>query len=133
MQVNLNEILIALIGIVFTGVIIPLVRTVFVWIKEKTKNEALKSAIEEARVVADGVVAGLGANVVEGLKQKNEDGKLTADEAKQVMETAVGQFLCDLSERSLEVIETNADDVAEFISNLIEQRLAVYKKEGEMK
>ena len=128
MQVNLTEILIALIGIVFTGVIIPLVRAVFVWLKEKTQNEALKSAIEEAQVVADGVVAGLRANVVEGLKQKNKDGRLTADEAKQLMEMAIGQFLCDLSERSLEVIERNADDVAEFISNLIEQRLAVYKK-----
>lgn len=128
MQVNLTEIIIALIGIVFTGVIIPLVRVVFVWLKEKTQNEALKSAIEEAQIVADGVVAGLGANVVEGLKQKNEDGRLTADEAMQVMETAIGQFMCDLSERSLEVIEKNADDVAEFISNLIEQRLAVYKK-----
>ena len=128
MQVNLTEILIALIGIVFTGVIIPLVRAVFVWLKEKTQNEALKSAIEEAQIVADGVVAGLGANVVDGLKQKNEDGRLTADEAKQVMETAIGQFLSNLSERSLEVIERNADDVAEFISNLIEQRLTVYKK-----
>jgi tryptophanyl-tRNA synthetase len=128
MQVNLTEILIALIGIVFTGVIIPLVRAVFVWLKEKTQNEALKSAIEEAQVVADGVVASLGANLVEDLKKKNEDGRLTTEEAKQVMETAIGQFLCDLSERSLEVIESNADDVAEFISNLIEQRLAAYKK-----
>ena len=131
MQVNITDIIIALIGIAFTGVIIPLVRAAFVWLKEKTQNEALMSAIEEAQVVADGVVAGLGANVVEGLKRKNEDGRLTADEAVQVMETAIGQFLCNLSERSLEVIESNADDVAEFISNMIEQRLTVYKKGGQ--
>ena len=128
MQINGTEILIALVGLMFTGVIIPLVRAAFVWLKERTQNEALKSAIEEAQMVADGVVAGLGANVVDGLKAKNEDGKLSSQEAKEVMEAAIGQFLCDLSNRSLEVIESNADDVAEYIANLIESRLALSKK-----
>lgn len=128
MQVNLTEIVIALIGIVFTGVIIPLSRAGFAWLKEKTESEALKSAIDEAQTVADGVVAGLQQNVVEGLKAGNADGKLTADEAREVMDLAIGQFLCDLSEKSLEVIEANANDTAQFIANLIEQRLALYKK-----
>ncbi len=128
MQMNITQIVIALIGILFTGVITPLVRAAFVWLKEKTKNEALKSAIEEAQMVADGVVAALGANMVQGLKESSADGKLTAEEAREVMETAIGQFLCDLSERSLEVIEQNADDAAVFISNMIEHRLALYKK-----
>jgi len=129
MQVNITEIIIALIGVVFTGVVIPLVKAAFDWLKEKTRSEALKSAIEEARTVADGVVAGLQANVVEGLKVKSADGKLTADEAAEVMDMAIGQFLCDISEKSLEIIERNADDAAQFIANLIEQRLSVYKKE----
>lgn len=130
MEVNLTEILIAIIGIIFTGVIIPLVRAAFVWLKEKTDNEALKRALDEAQTVADGVVAGLQVNVVEGLKAKNADGKLTADEAKEVLSTAIGNFLGNLSEKSLEVIENNADDASQFIANLIEQRLNLYKKEG---
>lgn len=129
MQINLTEIIIALIGIVFTGVVIPLSRAAFAWLREKTQNEALKSAIEEAQTVADGVVAALQTNVVEGLKAGNADGKLTVDEAREVMDMAIGQFLCDLSEKSLEIIEQNADDAAQFIANLIEQRLALYKKE----
>lgn len=128
MQINLTEIIIALIGIVFTGVVIPLSRAAFAWLREKTQNEALKSAIEEAQTVADGVVAALQTNVVEGLKAGNADGKLTVDEAREVMDMAIGQFLCDLSEKSLEIIEQNADDAAQFIANLIEQRLALYKK-----
>ena len=128
MELNLTEILIALVGIVFTGVIIPLVRAVFVWLRERTQNEALLSAIQEARMVADGVVAGLQVNIVEGLKEKSPDGKLTPEEAKEIMEVAIGQFLCDLSSRALAVIESNADDAAEYIANLIESRLALSKK-----
>lgn len=128
MQVNLTEITIALIGIVFTGAIIPLSKAGFAWLKEKTQSEALKSAITEAQTVADGVVAGLQQNVVEGLKAGNADGKLTADEAREVMDTAIGQFVNDLSAKSLKVIEANADDAAQFIANMIEQRLAIYKK-----
>ena len=79
-------------------------------------------------MVADGVVAALSANVVEGLKEKNADGKLSAQEAKEIMEVAIGQFLCDLSSRSLAFIEDNADDAAEYIANLIESRLALSKK-----
>ena len=79
-------------------------------------------------MVADGVVAALQTNVVEGLKAGNTDGKLTVDEAREVMDMAIGQFLCDLSEKSLEAIDQNADDVAQFIANIIEQRLSLYKK-----
>lgn len=128
MHINLTEIIIALIGIVFTGVVIPLSRAGFAWLKEKTQSEALRSAIDEAQTVADGVVAGLQSNVVEGLKLGNVDGKLTLDEAKEVMDMAIDQFLCDLSEKSLELIEQNSDDAAQFIANMIEQRLALYKK-----
>lgn len=128
MQVNLTEIIIALIGIVFTGVVIPLSRAAFAWLKEKTQSEALRCAIDEAQTVADGVVAALQVNVVEGLKTGNADGKLTMDEAREVMDVAIGQFLCDISEKSLEVIEHNADDAAQFIANMIEQRLTLYKR-----
>jgi hypothetical protein len=128
MQVNLTEILIAIIGIIFTGVLIPLVRVGFVWLREKTDNEGLLTAITEAEKVADYVVAGIKANVVDGLKEKSADGKLTADEARLVMDTAIYQFGKDLSQRSLDVIEANADSLTDFIANLIESRLAVSKK-----
>jgi hypothetical protein len=128
MQVNLTEILIAIIGIIFTGVLIPLVRVAFKWLREKTTNEGLLTAITEAEKVADYVVAGIKASVVDGLKEKNGDGKLTADEARQVMDTAIYLFGRDLSQRSLDVIEANTESTAKFIANLIESRLAVSKK-----
>jgi hypothetical protein len=128
MQVNLTEILIAIIGIIFTGAIIPLVRIGFKWLKEKTKNEGLLSALNEAEKVADGVVAGMAVNVVEGLKAMNTDGKLTVSEARIVMKQATAIFMADISERSLSVINANSDITANYIANLIESRLAVSKK-----
>ncbi len=130
MQINFTEVIIALIGIVFTGVIIPLVKAAFDWLKEKTQNEALSSALEEAKQIADGIVAGLSANLVEGLKEKSEDGKLTSSEAKAVMDEGIRRFLCDVSEKTLNVIENNADDISAYIGNLIESRLVILKDQG---
>jgi hypothetical protein len=128
MEINLTEVIIALIGLVFTCVITPLMAAGFKWLKGRTKNEALRSALDEAQKVADYVVAALQANVVDGLKAKNADGKLTADEAKAVMDQAVENFVMNLSQRSLEVLQENADDITTYITALLEARLAALKK-----
>ena len=129
MGIDLTEIVVTMIGLVMSAVIVPLVRAAFVWLKGKTQNEALVSAIAEAEKVAEGVVAGLQATVVAGLKQKSTDGKLSADDAKEVAGMAVGMFLSDLSSRSLQVLEHNADDLSAFIRNMIEAKLAVLKSQ----
>ncbi len=130
MQIDVTQIIIAGVGLVFTAVIVPLIRAAFEWLKGRTKNEALKAALEEAKSVADGVVASLQATVVDGLKEKSADGKLSADEALEVADRAVEMFLSDISERSLCLLEENADDVTAWIGNLIESRLAQLKKQG---
>ena len=130
MQIDVTQIIIAGVGLVFTAVIVPLVKAAFEWLKGKTNNEALKAALEEAQAVADGVVASLQATVVDGLKEKSADGKLSADEAMEVADRAVEMFLSDISERSLTLLEDNADDVTAWIGNLIESRLAQLKKQG---
>lgn len=128
MQVNGTDIVIAVVGLVFSAVIIPLIRAAFGWLKGKTRSEALRMAMDEAQRVADNVVAGLQANVVNGLKERSEDGKLTMDDAREVADMAVDMFISDLSAGSLAVIEDNADDVAQYISNLIEARLLSTKQ-----
>jgi hypothetical protein len=128
MQIDVTQIIIAGVGVVFTAVIVPLVKAAFEWLKGKTKNEAMKSALEEAGAVADNVVASLQATVVDGLKEKSADGKLSADDAMEIADRAVEMFLSDISERSLTLLEDNADDVTAYISNLIESRLAQLKK-----
>ena len=129
MQIDLTQIIIAVVGLLFTAVLVPLVKAAFEWLKGKTKNEALKAALNEAQTVADQVVASLQAGVVDALKAKSGDGKLSADDAREVADMAVEMFLSDISARSLELLENNADDITAYISNLIESRLFQLKKQ----
>lgn len=125
-----TQIVITAVGLVFSAVVIPLVKAAFAWIKEKTHNEELYAALDEAQTVADQVVAGLNATVVGELKAKSADGRLSVDEAKEVAQKALNMFLSDLSARSLAVLENNADDLAAYVRNLLEARL-FYLKGGE--
>ena len=127
-ELDLTQIVIAIIGLVFTGVLIPLSKAGFEWLKNKTQNEAIKAALNEAEIIAKNVVMSLQQTVVDGLKEKSADGKLTTEEIRDVAEIAFDMFISDISSKSLEVIENNADDISTYIANLIESRLFQIKK-----
>ncbi len=128
MQINVTEIVISVMGIVFTAVIIPLTKAAFAWLRERTRSEALLCALDEAEAVADNVVASLQASLVEGLKEKSTDGKLSADDVKMVAAKSFDMFVSDLSAKSLEIIANSADDIGAYVRNLIEARLLAMKK-----
>ncbi len=123
-----TQIVIAAAGLLFSVVIIPLVKAAFAWLMSKTENEAILTALNEARTVADNVVASLKATLVDGLKAKSMDGKLSADEAREVAEKAMNMFISDLSARSAEVLSSNADDLTAYVSNLLEARLLALRE-----
>lgn len=128
MQIDVTQLIIAAAGLVFSAVIIPLVKAAFTWLKGKTENEAMQAALCEAQQLADTVVAGLQQTVVEGLKKRSADGKLTADDAREVADLAVEMFLSGLSARSLALLEDNAGDIIAYVSNLLEARLLRLKE-----
>lgn len=128
MQIDWTQIVIAAAGLMFSAVIIPLVRAAFIWLKGKTENEALQAALSEAQAVADTVVASLQQTVVQGLRQRAEDGRLSADDAREVADLAVERFLSDLSAKSLTLLEDNADDIIAYAANLLEARLLRLKE-----
>ena len=128
MQIDWTQLIIAAAGLVFSAVIIPLVKAAFTWLKGKTENEALQSALGEAQSLADNVVASLQQTVVEGLKKRSTDGKLTADDAREVADLAVEMFLSDLSAKSLALLEDNAGDIIAYVRNLLEARLLRLKE-----
>jgi hypothetical protein len=66
--------------------------------------------------------------MVDGLKAKSADGKLSAAEAQEVTKKAMRMFLSDLSQRSLEVLGSNADDISAYVGNLLEARLLALKE-----
>ena len=126
--VDWTQLIIAAVGLVFSAIIIPLVKVAFEWLKGKTHNEALQSALSEAQALADTIVASLQQTVVEGLKAKSKDGKLTAVEAKQVYEMAVNRFLSEFSAKSTTLLENNAKDFIQFVTDLLEARLLRLKE-----
>ncbi len=128
MQIDVTQLIIAAAGLVFSAVIIPLVKAAFTWLKGKTENEALQAALGEAQALADTVVASLQQTVAEGLKERSTDGKLTADDAREVADLAVEMFLSDLSAKSLALLEDNAGDIIAYVSNLLEARLLRLKE-----
>jgi hypothetical protein len=123
-----SEIVIAAVGLVFSAVVLPLVKAAFTWLKSRTENEAVQTALDEAKTVADNVVASLKATMVDGLKAKSADKKLSAAEAQEVTKKAMRMFLSDLSQRSLEVLGSNADDISAYVGNLLEARLLALKE-----
>ena len=128
MQIDITQMVIAAAGLIFSAVVIPLVKAAFSWLKSKTENEALLAALGEAQTVADNVVAGLQQTVVQELKEKSADGKLSADDAREVADTAVEMFLNDISAKSQALIEKNADDIIAYMSRLMEARLLRLKE-----
>lgn len=128
MQINITEIVISIVGIVFSAVIIPLTKAAFSWIRERTRSEALLTAMDEAEAVADNVVASLQASLVEGIKAKSADGKLSADDVRTVAAKAFDMFVSDLSAKSLAVIADSADDIGAYVRNLIEARLLASRR-----
>ena len=123
-----SEFAVAAVGLLFSVVVIPLVKAAFAWLMSKTENEAILMALDESKAVADNVVASLKSSLVDGLKAKSADGKLSAAEAGEVTKKAMDMFFADLSSKSLEVLTCNADDISAYVSNLLEARLLALRE-----
>lgn len=128
MEIDITEVVVAVISLIFTCVIVPVMAAVFKWLRSKTKNEALVTALSEAETIATNVVSSLQTNVVEALKIASEDGKLSDQEVSGIRKKALDMFLSDLSKQSYDVINKNAVDIAVWVQNLIETRLLAIKK-----
>lgn len=126
-MVDWTEVLIAGVGILFTAIIIPLAKAAFDWLKGKTKNEAIQSALSEAEKIADQTVLGLKQTLVDGLKAAHADGKLTAEEITTVSGKALSLFVDSVSVKTIETLDANIEDVEGYIKNLIESRIAKLK------
>lgn len=123
MEIDITEVIVATISLIFTCVIVPVMAAVFKWLRSKTKNEALVTALSEAETIATNVVSSLQTNVVEALKTASMDGKLSDQEVTEIRKKALDMFLSDLSKQSYNVINANADDIGAWVQNLFEKRL----------
>ena len=126
----LVKVIISIIGVVTATVIPILTKAAFAWLKEKAGliqeqklSTALVSALDEAEIVAGNVVAGLQATLVYQLREKSKDGTLSKKDVALITQTAFESFTSDISAKSYELLENNADNIMAAVGNLIEKKL----------
>jgi len=122
--------IISIIGIVTATVIPILTKVAFAWLKEKAGliqeqklSTALVMALDEAEIVAGNVVAGLEATLVYQLREKSKDGTLSKKDIELITQTSFESFKSDISAKSYELLENNADNIMAAVGNLIEKKL----------
>ena len=73
------------------GLAMALMVKAFVWLKGKTDHEKVKNIITIIEDAVDGVMATLSDAVIADLQAKSADGKLTMEEAKEVVDMIVAK------------------------------------------
>ena len=69
-------------------------------------------------------------DIVDGLKEKSEDGKLTEEEILEIRRTVLDTVKNTLSEESKEVLSKFVGDLDEFVLVLVEQKFNKLKRDG---
>ena len=91
-------------------------------IKNTALRSALDNAITDAKSVVDSAVIAANQSVVSGLKAS---GQWTAQEAKNVFAQVLASVKATISTGALQTLHANLPDVEQFLSDLIEQAVAL--------
>ena len=89
------------------------------WLKAKTGNEALSGAMVRLADAVNTAVGELQQTIVNGLKERAADGKLSAEDVEQVKRLALAKVVAYLGEHGLEALARQLDMDDHGISALI--------------
>ena len=108
------------------------------FLKKKAKEidnnvirKSVLSAVSEVDKVAKDAVRKTSETFTKSLKEANEDGKLTQDEARQAIEQAAKYIKNNASNYALEVIKNNIGSLEYYLEDLLEAKL-VEMKDGQV-
>lgn len=129
--VELAEILLPVIAL-FLAVLIgygaALLRKKIEEIDNDIARQSLAAALTEAELVGIDAVRATNQVLVDELKEKSEDGKLTEDEAKEAMGIAKNYFVEHMTLGSLEILEASLGPVREWLEGFLEAKLSAEKR-----
>lgn len=129
--VELAEILLPVIAL-FLAVLIgygaALLRKKIEEIDNDIARQSLAAALTEAELVGIDAVRATNQVLVDELKEKSEDGKLTEDEAKEAMGIAKDYFVEHMTSGSLEILEASLGPVREWLEGFLEAKLSAEKR-----
>ena len=119
---------IALFLVVLIGYGVTLLRKKIEEIDNEIARQSLSAALTEAELVGIDAVLATNQVLVDELKEKSKDGKLTEDEAKEAMGVAKDYFLSHITSGSLKILEASLGPVREWLEGFLEARLSVEKR-----
>lgn len=93
-------------------------------IENEMARKALNDALTEAEIVATDAIKATNQVLVDALKEKAADGKLTREEAVAAMNTAKLYFTQHITKGSKDVLEAALGPVSEWLEGLLEAKLA---------
>lgn len=129
--VELAEILLPVIAL-FLAVLIgygaALLRKKIEEIDNDIARQSLAAVLTEAESVGIDAVRATNQVLVDELKEKSEDGKLTEDEAKEAMGIAKDYFVEHMTSGSLEILEASLGPVREWLEGFLEAKLSAEKR-----
>jgi len=111
------------------GMITVLVTFATQYVRTKTqesRNSAYSDAVDIVEDVSANVVSCLMQTVVDGIKEKSADGKLTEDEKTEIKQMAVTAVREQLSENVIQTIGVDKLDI--MISTMIESAVRTIKQ-----
>jgi uncharacterized protein YnzC (UPF0291/DUF896 family) len=125
------EILLPVIGlflVVLIGYGVALLRKKIEEIDNEIARQSLSAALTEAESVGVDAVRATNQVLVDELKEKSKDGKLTEGEAKEAMGVAKDYFLEHITSGSLEILEASLGPVRDWLEGFIEAKLSAEKR-----
>ena len=100
------------------------------FLKKKAKEidnnvirKSVLSAVSEVDKVAQDAVRKTSETFTKSLKEANEDGKLTQDEARKAMEQAKNYIKNNTSNYALEIVKNNIGSLEYYLEDLLEAKL----------
>ena len=101
-------------------------------IKEKTKNEKIKTCIDIVADDAINIIYMLNQTVVDGLKEGSLDGKLTAEDAANIKSMAFNMLINTLSQDVKDTITEVYGNLDTYLNNVIEKSVVKAKSEKKL-
>lgn len=97
-------------------------------VKELTKNQTVKNALESIEGTVADVVYYMKTTMVDQIKEKSADGKLTKEEIQEILVSAKNRISSIVKEDSLEILSATVNDVDAWLDNKIEKHVELTKR-----
>lgn len=97
-------------------------------VKELTKNQTVKNALESVEGTVADVVYYMKTTMVDQIKEKSADGKLTKEEIQEILVCAKNRISSIVKEDSLEILSATVNDVDAWLDNKIEKHVELTKR-----